>query len=118
MVARPLTCGRHTASRGKVMRSLRIELSASIAASVAVFVIAVIAGQVFVATTTPATATAAPASTISCLNRPLTQIGASAISGTTDLGLTIDDVALAVGLSSGTGGHLYTAWLRFHERPG
>jgi hypothetical protein len=99
------------------MRSLRTELSASIAASLGVLVVALIGGQMLLATTTPATATAAPTPMMSCLQQPLRQTGATSLHGDAHLCFSVDDVEVTVELTSAPSGDLHTAWMGFYDRP-
>jgi hypothetical protein len=100
------------------MHSIRTDVGVTIAASLVVFLMAIGGGHLLASTTTPAIATAAPAVMMTCLDRPLTPVGATRALGTAHLCLTLDDVAVTVELASAASGDLHTAWLSFQDRPG
>lgn len=99
------------------MRSLRMDVGASIAASIAMLLGTVVGGRLQTATTTSASADAAPAAGRSCSERPLVSPAGPGSVGIARLCLTVDDVETVVEPDGLTGGTLYTAWLGYQERP-
>ena len=99
------------------MRSVRMDVGVSIAASVAMLLVTIVGGQLLTATPTSTTADAALAVGRSCIERPLASPDGPGMVGIARLCLTVDDVETTVELKGLTGGALYTAWLGYQERP-
>src|SRR5690349_13819386 len=99
------------------MQRVRADVGATIAASVVMLVVTMLAGQLLTSTAAPASADATPDAQRSCIERPLMSPSGPASAGIARLCLTVDDVETGVELDGLTGGSLYTAWLGYQERP-
>lgn len=99
------------------MRRLMIDMGASTAASTAMLVAMIVAGQLLTVTATQVPTDTTGSTSMSCLEQPLVPTGDTGMHSVARLCLTIDDVQPTVELADMTSGALYTAWLGYLEQP-